>query len=214
RTGNWMASGAGPLRDGERCLVVLRGRIGSETAAGIPALPRQGSLPSNLGETTNLSAPPDFYMEAGLRVTAQGERLELVLEPRLLHFARTAARRGKDEAKALGLVLVLRGTPLPPNPTVATARENAEAVFALDLGLVRPGTEIVHVGGANPFANLRQVSVIRASAGSINFGAFVTEAGTPDEVLRLVNATMARQGDALTKALSEAIQAAVREAGR
>lgn len=220
RTGKWQGTGVAALKKGEWCLVVLRGWIGG-TEAGNPNLPPQGSLRANFGRNDDegnipLTATPDFYLEAQLSARPERDRLNLTLRPRFLHFARTAALSGRDESKALAMVLVLQRTPLPANANQDTAQQNAEAAFALDLGAVRPGTEIQRAANGDPFENLRQVSTINATGAAtpMNIGAFVVEAGQPDEVLRLMNATMARQGDALTKALSEAIQAAIKEAAK
>jgi hypothetical protein len=231
RTGAWDGRGAialptdGAARSG--CIVVARGRIGT---AGSGRLARQGTLGPNDMEAVGLTHPPDFYMEIAFTLTPRppvrgaaagtSAGADILLRPQIVHYARTVARRGTDDPKAVGMVLVMRTTPLPDGATRQTAGTGADAVFAFNLGTLRPGQEIRPVtfpapaepGPAHPLADLVQGGTLAHGRGTLNLGVFVTETGEPERVLVLLNDVLERQRKGLTDALTTAVQDAVKAA--
>lgn len=224
RTASYTASGSGALPSGGGvCLVVTRGRLGSPDADR-PQM--QGAVTSRAMNQVGLAGTPDFYMEARLvvrpRPGATPPVNDLVLQPQYLQFARTAARRGRDEEKALGMVLILRQDPLPGAATSTTAATGANAVFPLNFGTLRPGTEIVPasytpVGSdmdpAHPLADLQRSTPLGSGVARVNAYAFVTETAEPERVLTLLNAALERGDESLQAALTKAIQDAIKAAG-
>lgn len=236
RTASWIATGAGELKPGYGCIVIARGHIGSES---VENLQQQGFLSPSDMRAAGLVAPPAFYMEIRIEVApsaAAGSApaaSQVRLRPQVVQFARTAARRGTDEAKEIGVVLALRASPLPSRPTEATASQGADAVFAFNLGAMRPGQQIaptpfpvprlgaqapVREINQHPFADLAQGGTLPRAGGQLNLAAFVTESGEPGRVLALINDTMERQSagvrDGLTKALQDAVKQALTPAAR
>jgi len=223
RTASYTASGSGSLPSaGSACLIVTRGRMGRADADRPSS---QGAVTDEAMGQVGLAGPPDFYMEARLairpRLGATPPMNDLVLQPQYLQFARTAARRGRAEAKTIGMVLILRQDPLPGAATSTTAATGANAVFPLNFGTLQPGTEILSarytpVGSdmepAHPLADLERSTPVASGVSRVNAYAFITETAEPERVLTLLNAAL-EQGDAplqaaLTKAIQDAIKAA------
>ncbi|MBU8545691.1 MULTISPECIES: hypothetical protein [Roseomonadaceae] len=214
RDANWRGSGETALGTGSRCLIVARGSVGSYPA-DVPQA--QGLVTAENMRTVGLTAPPAFYMEAQLDVTAAApgvggsQGATLMLRPRYLHFARTAATRGTDDPKAIGMVLVLRGTPARENATSGTAAEGADAVFALNFGRVAPGTQIIARDGTtgDPFADLAMSITVPRMPARANMLAFTAETADEDRILNLLNEAWKGNatgvGDALTKAIQDVI---------
>lgn len=223
RTANWIATGQGVLTPSDTCLVVMRGRIGRPTAG----IADQGSLSGAAATQLGLAATPDFYMEARLRVTrratpaGQPAQMDLLLQPQIVHFARTAARRGQDEAKAIGMVLVMRSAPAAAGADAAATANAAEVVVPLNFGTLVPGREIrpaafpdlaAESPVGHPLADLARRTSLAEASGRLNFYAFVTETAEPDRVLQLVNDAVSRQSKPLQDALTTAIQDAIKSA--
>jgi hypothetical protein len=224
RTASYTASGAGSLPSGGGvCLVVTRGRLGSPDADRPQS---QGEVTATAMNGVGLAGTPDFYMEARLvvrpRPGATPPVNDLVLQPQYLQFARTAARRGRDEEKTLGMVLILRQDPLPGAATSTTAATGANAVFPLNFGTLRPGTEIVpasytpvgsDMAPTHPLADLERSTPLGSGVARVNAYAFVTETAEPERVLTLLNAALERGDESLQAALTKAIQDAIKAAG-
>jgi hypothetical protein len=230
RTANWLATGAAELQQGYGCIVIARGHIGSRA---VENLQQQGFLSPSDMRIAGLVAPPAFYMEIRVEVSTapaaarSSPVTQIRLRPQVVQFARTAARRGTDEAKEIGVVLALRASPLPSRPTEATAGQGADAVFAFNVGALRPGQEIAprpfpvpRVGeratqqemAQHPFADLVQGGTLQHAGDQLNLAAFVTETGEPGRVLTLINETMERQSAGVRDGLTKALQDAVRQA--
>jgi hypothetical protein len=223
RTASYTASGSGALpASGAACLVVTRGRLGV-AAADRP--PSQGTMSAAAMGQAGLAGTPDFYMEARLvvrpRPGASPPMNDLVLQPQYVQFARTAARRGRDEDKAVGMVLVLRQDPLPGAATSTSAATGANAVFPLNFGTLRPGTEILpttftpvgsEMDTAHPLADLQRSTPVAAGVSRVNAYAFITETAEPDRVLALLNGALERNEASLQTALTKAIQDAIKAA--
>lgn len=226
RTATYTAIGSGMLpAQGNACLIVLRGHLGEPPT---PLPPRQGALDTDAMRELGLAATPDFYMEARLIRRPRGnppanarETIDLILQPQFVHFARTAARRGRDEAKTIGMVLVLRHEPAAAGANAATAATGAAAVFPLNFGAMQPGTEIRPsrfppapdpIGPAHPLYDLARSTPVAPGQARLNAYAFVTETAEPERLLVLLNETLRSQADGLQAALTATIQDAVKAA--
>lgn len=237
RSGAFMATGAGDLEKRQDvCLVIARGMVGTVK----DAIPTQGSLDAPKLQDVGLVAPPDFYLEIKVRLTpataessspdkqkaptksAQKAKeseaakaptpaatYNMELAPQFLQYARTVAKRGQDEEKSLALVLVARTTAAPEKADSATTAKEAEAVFPINLGRLKPGTELTPQAFSGT-SDMKRVAGLPKLPKAMNFYAFVTESADENKALTLLTKAMERQNDGLQKALSKAVEDAMK----
>jgi hypothetical protein len=183
-------------------------RKAPEASVAAPAAGQGQATPPKPGEQPKA---PEQPKPAEAKVVA-----DLVLTPQYLQFARTAAERGQHDEKTVAMVLVLRASPAPENATSATAATDADAVFPLNFGKIKPGVEIMpttFTAGApkvdHPLGDLMRTAPLKQLPGSLNVYAFVTESAEPEKVLALMTKALENKGSDLEKALTTAIQNAI-----
>ena len=186
----------------------------------------QGKIRMGDLKQVGLADTPAFYLELAATVTkrkdvkakangAPSPVADLVLMPGYFQFARTAAKRGTDDEKSIGMVLVLRTTPAAEGADKTGAATGADAVFPLLLGKYKPGIEVVGPKGEklqHPFSNLERTTPLLAIPDGLNSYASVTEASDPDKVLALISKTLEGKAKSLEEALSNAIKEAIKPA--
>lgn len=221
RSGAFIAFGAGKLSEVEKtdagksptsCLVIARGIVGGDAPATL----------DDWAKVAGLTAQPDFYFETQIERSTQpvpatekgkadGVQTQLTLKPQFLYYARTSAKRGRDDDKSLSLVLVMRSTTAPENPTSTTAAKDAEAVFPLALGRYKPGISLTRDQNKNLFLGLDRVASISGAVDPLNFYAFVSEEADQNKALSLLSATFTKKSESiqegLTKAITDALNA-------
>jgi hypothetical protein len=223
RSGSFMAGGTGTLptaSDPGRCLVVARGPIGPPAAD--PALPAGTLLGARSLKDAGLAAMPQFYFEARLRHAgaAPESKQELLLEPQVLIFQETIAKRARSSPKNIGMVLALRRDSLEAGSTAAALRDKAEAVFVLNLNQIGPGQEIAPQpfpaagappGLGHPMLDLVRSARITAQPGQVNAYAVVTEQAEKAPLLGFLTGALSRNEKGAMEALAKIIADALKE---
>lgn len=206
-TANYPATGIGDLA--HACLIIVRGTIGPQQA-GLPA--RSGVLETSHLAKLGLASYPSLYLEVGItRQTLAGGKTQYTMQPAALQFAKTAAPRAGDGRKDIGMAIVLRGKPAD-KPDKETTTKDAVAVIPFNFGVVAEGTALRMTGDGNSNPFLDQVRILAAmdASGPLNINAFVVESAEPEQVLKLLSATLDTNKSDIQKALTTALTDALK----
>lgn len=240
---SYIGRGAGPLlgADGKpsaKCLILARGRLGPELEAGITPDSRRESLDVDDLKYLGLATWPDLYMEVALdegeapkpsppppppaarrgAVPTKEEPVpedRVLMRPVLLHYGATAAKRSIDDAKGLGIVLLLAGTSLDPK-----AKELDDDALVAKVPLVMErlpiGSELrqpMKPAGdppvlSPPLGDLATVVAVpqELRGDNLNLYALVTETENPDELNKLLLEALKKDKDKISEALAKLVQ--------
>lgn len=122
------------LNPASTCLIVFRGKVGSDGAGDLEKHEFFGRFASKLNRDLKLVAPPDFYYEAYLRPAGDGTAFKL--EPKLVYYGNRIGPNRRDRE------LVMTISFAPPAKTIG--EEEAFAIFSTTF--VRPSTGQLNEG--------------------------------------------------------------------
>jgi len=239
-TANYVAAGSELLFDTDgklqkHCLVIVRGifgklddektqpaSLGSLEIAGVNK--KTGLI---LSKETGLADYPDLYLEIWLNQQTQikNKKIEpipftLVLEPQLLHFAQTAAKRSDSSEKFIGIVLAFSETALDEKGGKDAAKTAASATVPFDFRAVEQGKEYTTDPNAdanalkNPLYDQRRAISFAKDGGKgpvslLNLYAFVTETENASPYYQLIIDSIAAKGSGLEEAITNVLTDAV-----
>jgi hypothetical protein len=144
-----------------------------------------GSLTEDHVKKLGLVTYPELYFEAWLSPVPGELKGRIQVQPQVLHFAKTAAKRSDSDEKFIGMMLAFIDAAPDPGAKKETVEKKALATIPFEFTKVRVGSEYRAVKGdagsvRNPLAAQTKVITIRrgdkAASGAINLYAFVTDA--------------------------------------
>jgi hypothetical protein len=219
-TANYVVTGSSELfdKDGnltKRCLTIVRGVFGSPMANPASSV---GSLTADHLERLGLVTYPELYFEAWLSPVPGEPKGRIRVQPQVLHFAKTAAKRSDTGEKFIGMMLAFIDAAPDPGAKKETVEEKALATIPFEFTKVRVGSEYRAVKEdtneiRNPLADQTKVITIqrgdKIATGAINLYAFVTETEDASPFYQLLIDSITGHKDTLSKAIEDAVTNAI-----